>query len=57
MVSTCCVAALLADHVDYDLVSSFPRKAFPRSDSRQTTLRDAGLAPQAALFVQPVSQE
>jgi len=46
-----------SEHLEYDLASSFPRKTFPRSESAAVTLAEAGLAPQAVLFVQPAASE
>lgn len=39
-------------YLKYNLVSSYPRKIFAREEA-DLTLEEAGLAPQAALFVQP----
>ena len=37
----------------YNLVSSYPRKVFGSDEDGVMSLEEAGLAPQAALFVQP----
>jgi len=38
--------------IDYDLVMNFPRKVFNQEGSNDVTLKEAGLCPQASLFVQ-----
>jgi len=38
--------------IDYDLVMNFPRKVFNQEGSNDITLKEAGLCPQASLFVQ-----
>ena len=43
--------------LEFELVQSFPRKVYPRESGEKgagQTLVEAGLSPQAALFVQPL---